>query len=110
MNFKEFEVPDIVKVAILVIGYTFYITWWASGIQTQLESMNAHLEAHLGMNNHPLLQTIAIESLTKAVDLHTLMLGNMVQDHAGCKEVIKGMARRLTHLEDIEDKAHGRAK
>jgi hypothetical protein len=107
MALKDLEVTDMLKIAAMLLLYTVYVTWWASSIQAQLDSLETHMMDHLEIEN-PIYQNLAIKSLVKATDLHTEILGNMAADHSGCKEVIKSLAVRLKHLEAVEAYEHER--
>lgn len=96
----EYKVPDIIKFAGMLIVYTFYMSWWASHIETQLDASLIVIQEHILKDDHPVHQTQAILALAKVQEQQALILQEMMQDHARCKVVLELMQKRVQMLED----------
>jgi hypothetical protein len=108
MALKDLEVTDMLKIGAMILLYTVYVTWWASGIQSELNELKLHITEHLGKGDHPVFQTQAIMSLLKTQELNAVTLLSMSEEHIRCKIVIDDLKVRLINLEQIEAFAHKR--
>jgi hypothetical protein len=107
MALKDLEVSDMLKITAMLLLYTVYVTWWASSIQSQLDSLENHMAEHLTIEN-PVYQNQAILSLLKSQELNAIILKNITEEHIRCKLVIDDLKVRLINLEQIEAFEHKR--
>ena len=96
----EYKVPDIIKFAGMLIVYTFYMSWWASHLETQMDATIIAIHEHVEKSDHPAYQTQAILALAKVQEKQALILQEMMQDHARCKAVLELMQKRMQILEN----------
>ena len=96
----EYKVPDIIKFAGILLVYTFYMLWWASHIETQMDATIIAIHEHVEKSDHPAYQTQAILALAKVQEKQALIFQEMISDHATCKVVLELMQKRMQILED----------
>jgi hypothetical protein len=107
MALKDLEVTDLLKIGAMLLLYTVYVTWWASSIQSQLDSLENHMTEHLGIEN-PVFQTTAIMSLIETQKATSVTLKTIAEEHIKCNIVVKNINTRLRDLEQIEAYEHKR--
>ena len=102
----DYKVPDILKFAGMLIVYTFYMSWWASHIETQMDATILAIQEHVEKADHPAYQTQAILSLNKVQEQQAVILQEMLKDHARCKIILELMDKRMQKLEELERREH----
>lgn len=96
------NITDSAKFIIMLLVYTGYMTWWASGISHDLENITMHMNAHLAMADHPIQQTLAIASLMASQDKIAKVLEDNTAQHARCTLIMENLIRRIEKVEDLQ--------
>jgi hypothetical protein len=100
------NISDLAKFFIMLLIYTGYMTWWASGISHDVKNNKEHINIHLSAKDHPQYQTQAITSLQKQQqDISRVMEANIAQ-HARCTIIMENIIRRLEKVEEFENAEH----
>jgi uncharacterized phage infection (PIP) family protein YhgE len=97
-------------IAMLVI-YTGYLTWWASGVSVSLKGNTEDiLENRQSINTHEMVdmqntrETIRlaehVKDLSRTVKSHDTLLTETVKQHAKCSAIMDAMLERLQKLEN----------
>ena len=102
----EYKVPDIIKFAGILLVYTFYMLWWASHIETQMDATIIAIHEHVEKSDHPAYQTQAILSISRVQETQVKILQEMISDHARCKAILELMNKRVEKIEAVEQKEH----
>lgn len=98
------------KFILLILMYTGYLTWWASGVSSALENVSKNIATNTELiNSHTTadyavtLQTIRlVENFKKvehSVDEHTLLLQKTMEQHTKCGVILDGLIKRLENIE-----------
>lgn len=93
------NVTDSMKFLIMLVIYTGYMTWWASGISHGLIEVKEDIQAHVGAKDHPQYQTQAIITLqASTIKMAGILEDNIVQ-HTKCTVIMENILRRLEIVE-----------
>ena len=96
----DFKIPEMLKFGIMLLVYTFYMAWWASHINTQLDNLAQNVKAHTDTGNHPMHQTNAIVALSKVQEKQAAIFEQLNQDHVRCKIILELVQERIKILEE----------
>ena len=105
-NLLEYKIPDIIKFFGILVVYTVYMAWWASHIQTEVDTTISVIKTHVQLDNHPIYQTQAILSISRVQETQVKILQEMISDHARCKAILELMNKRVEKIEAVEQKEH----
>ena len=98
------KITDLMKFGIMILIYTGYMTWWASGVSHTIEenkgTINAHVIADTLMTNQTIILSENLKSVQKQQELNNTILRSTIEQHAKCSEVMSNIVRRLNRIED----------
>ena len=93
------NITDSAKFIMMLLIYTGYMTWWASGVSHDLSTTIGKVALHVISEDHPIAQTQAIIGLSKIQEKQTKVLEITVVQHAKCVAALEAMVRRIESLE-----------
>ena len=98
------KITDIMKFGIMILIYTGYMTWWASGVSHTLAQTENTLHEHIVAD--AIITTSTIQLATTVFELqehqkrNSEMLIDTIETHAKCSALMEAMIRRLDRLEE----------
>lgn len=96
------NITDSAKFLAMLVIYTAYMTWWASGVSHDIETMSKLINDHiLAGDHHPFYQTQAINGLVKVQEQQTVLIAELIHDHAKCKLLMEIIQEQLQDNRDI---------
>ena len=102
---KFFEnITDMAKFVIMLVIYTGYMTWWASGVTHDLRYVNKTIDSHVltdELINH---QTIVLAESVKTIQAQQAANNATLKDfaitHAKCAQLMESLMIRMDHVEE----------
>lgn len=96
------NITDSMKFLVMLIIYTGYMTWWASGVSHDLAAVTLHVNQHTAISDHPVQQTLAITSLIATQIKMSTILEKSTSQHVRCTVIMENIIRRLEGMEERE--------
>ena len=97
------KITDLMKFGIMILIYTGYMTWWASGVSHTIEQAKETLHDHLitdAINTGNTIELAAIVSgMQKQQERNNEMLQETMETHAKCSALMEAMIKRIDRLE-----------
>lgn len=98
------NITDSAKFFIMLLIYTGYMTWWASGITSKVENNTSYIHAHTVadaeyMKSMTMFSTLVMQVQKQQENNSALLRENILQ-HAKCTTIMENVLKRLDKLED----------
>ena len=101
------NVTDSAKFLVMLIIYTGYMTWWASGVSHDLSFTMKSLDSHIVADTIVTRDTIRLAQEVHDIEEHqaksTIVLNNSIEQHAKCTEIMSALMRRIEKLEGRDE-------
>lgn len=98
------NLTDLAKFFIILLLYTGYMTWWASGVSHSIETIDSNLGTHIIADNIITRDTISlgetVSNLQVQQTTNSELLIESIQVHAKCSAIMDMILDRLEKLEN----------
>ena len=97
------KITDLMKFGIMILIYTGYMTWWASGVSHQLstttELLHEHIIADAQITTNTIALAVTVQNIQRAQEKNSEMLIQTIETHAKCSALMEAMIKRIDRLE-----------
>ena len=96
----------------MLLLYTGYMTWWASGISHEVHTNNEQIQAHIIADELLTREQIRLTQLVKDMqtdqEKHSDVITETIAQHAKCTAIMDAVLKRLEKLENEPSNGNGR--
>ena len=97
------DISDSAKFLLMLLVYTGYMTWWASGISHDVNQnsniLKGHIIADQMISNQVIVLAETVSSVQKNQEKNNEILISIVEEHARCAEIMRLVVKRLDKME-----------
>ena len=98
------KITDLMKFGIMILIYTGYMTWWASGVSHQIrqneDTLHGHIVADAIITTSTIQLATTVSAIQVAQEKNSEMLIETIETHAKCSALMEAMIRRIDRLEE----------